>query len=264
MKINIQNPKQFFAKSAPIRLSVCMAVYNGAEFLEQQLNSILPQLGLNDEIVICDDKSTDRSVDIISSFEDPRIVLSVNDNQLGHVKNFEIAISLARGNYIFLSDQDDIWVSHRLYLYIEKLYQIKSPALVVGNFIEVDNKLLPLDTRMNRLKLAGSEGSRLPIALMILMGRSKYYGCCFAFHRSLNKLILPFPSKIEAHDMWIGLVSSLCASVAVIDEVTLLRRIHDKNITPKRRRGWKAILLSRVKYVLELIFLLIRIRLGKL
>lgn len=247
-----------------VRLSVCMAVCNGAEFLEEQLNSILIQLGTNDEIIICDDKSDDFSVGIISSVGDPRIHLYLNDKRLGHVKNFELAISLARGNVIFLADQDDIWTSNRLALFIEKLAQIKSPGLVVGNFLEVDNTASHLDTKMNRLQLAGSKGSRLPIALSILIGRSKYYGCCFAFHRSLTKLILPFPSKIEAHDMWIGLVASLCASVAVIDEVTLLRRIHGKNLTSPKRRGLNAICSSRLKYVSELLLLLTRRWVGKL
>jgi hypothetical protein len=107
------------------------------------------------------------------------------------------------------------------------------------------------------MNLAGTGASFMPISLDILLGRSKFFGCCFAFNRSLLKLVFPFPNKIEAHDMWIALVASLFARVIVVDATTLLRRIHDKNLTPMKRRRIDLIIKSRVHYIVGIILFLL-------
>ena len=84
-------------------ISVCIATYNGEKFLRQQIESILSQLSHDDEIIVSDDCSSDRTVDLLREFKDERIKLFVNDSNVGVVKNFENAIKNSTQEFIFLS-----------------------------------------------------------------------------------------------------------------------------------------------------------------
>ena len=107
-------------------ISVCMASYNGEKFIKAQIGSILMQLGKDDELVISDDGSTDRTVEIIESYGDKRIRLLHHHKNLSIAKirysrnfyytteNFENALRAAKGDFIFLSDQDDIWAENKI------------------------------------------------------------------------------------------------------------------------------------------------------
>ena len=97
-------------------VSVVMATYNGERFIAEQLESILTQTYSNLEIIIVDDRSTDQSYTILESYaaKDTRIRLFRNEQNLGYVKNFEKGLSLAGGVYIAPSDQDDIWLPHKI------------------------------------------------------------------------------------------------------------------------------------------------------
>lgn len=88
-------------------ISVCMATYNGTKYIQEQINSILSQFGENDELVISDDGSKDDTCSIISSYQDSLIKLLFNKGKHGFIGNFENALSQCKGDYIFLSDQDD-------------------------------------------------------------------------------------------------------------------------------------------------------------
>ena len=93
-------------------ISIAMTSYNGEKYIREQLDSILTQTYGNFELIICDDRSKDSTVEIIKDYciKDSRIKLYVNEKNLGFKKNFEKAISLCKGEYIALSDQDDIYV----------------------------------------------------------------------------------------------------------------------------------------------------------
>ena len=93
-------------------ISVCIATYNGEKYIKEQLLSILPQLGKKDEVIISDDHSTDNTLDIVKGLNDNRIKIVMNNREKGYTSNFENALSYAIGDYIFLSDQDDIWMSN--------------------------------------------------------------------------------------------------------------------------------------------------------
>jgi len=236
-----------------VRCSVCVAVHNGVKYLPEQLNSIIDQLGLQDELIVIDDKSSDGSVDLLKSFRDPRIRLFSNDIRLGHVKTFERAISLSRGDYILLADQDDRWTESRLEDMLQSFYDAKHPLLVVGDFQEVDTDFKKINSPNNDRSLGSIKKVFTPLPLNILLGKSKFYGCCFAFNRSLVSLVTPFPRGIEAHDIWISLVASLAAEVRLIDKVVLLRRIHGSNLSPLRRRTIDKIIKSRLTYLIKII-----------
>ncbi|MEK5777350.1 glycosyltransferase, partial [Acinetobacter nosocomialis] len=97
-------------------ISVCLATYNGEKYIVEQLTSILSQLSPTDEVIISDDHSTDETLLLIKSLNDPRIKIITNELGKGYTKNFENAINHSSGDYIFLSDQDDVWVENKVEL----------------------------------------------------------------------------------------------------------------------------------------------------
>src|SRR5690606_26359089 len=99
------------------KISVCMATYNGENHIEEQLESILKQLKDNDEVIISDDGYSDKTIELIKGFNDPRIKLFLNSFR-NIILNFEFALSKATGDFIFLSDQDDIWYDNKVIIVV--------------------------------------------------------------------------------------------------------------------------------------------------
>ena len=118
-------------------ISVCMATFNGEKYLKEQIKSIIAQLDINDEIIISDDGSTDSTIEIINSFNDFRIKLYQNSFK-NLISNFEFTLNNASGDYIFLSDQDDIWLPNKVELCMKSLI---SADLVMTNCKLVDSNL---------------------------------------------------------------------------------------------------------------------------
>lgn len=119
-------------------ITVCMATYNGEKYIEEQLESVLMQLHSNDEVIISDDGSGDSTVDLIRTFNDPRIRLLVGNNFFSPTQNFENALKYAKGDYIFLCDQDDVWLPDKVESMLQYLLQYD---LVVSDCKVVDAEL---------------------------------------------------------------------------------------------------------------------------
>ena len=164
--------------AAPLRASICMATYNGSQYVEEQLESILAQLGPEDEIVIVDDASTDDTVARIRRFADPRIRLIGADANQGYVRSFEQAVLASRGGAIFLADQDDVWMEGRLEAMLAAL---ETHAVVASNFDVLGGGERP---RIPRLRAADSGRHRANL-WGILVGYRAYYGCGMAFRREV-------------------------------------------------------------------------------
>ena len=103
------------------KISVCMASYNGERFIENQMASILCQLSEDDEVIVVDDKSTDGTIQILKNFNDDRIKINCNAQNMGANTSFQKALSLATGRYIFLSDQDDVWYENKVQICLKYL-----------------------------------------------------------------------------------------------------------------------------------------------
>ena len=101
-------------------ISVILCTYNGEKYIKKQIDSILMQSVCPDEIIICDDNSTDRTCEIINNINDKRIILHCNKNNYGVTRNFSNGLMLCNGEYIFLSDQDDVWEHDK----VEKMLRI--------------------------------------------------------------------------------------------------------------------------------------------
>ena len=127
-----------------MRLSIAMCTYNGGSSLREQLTSVLTQGRLPDELVICDDGSTDCTVEIVREFQAAapfEVQLIVNDKKLGSTKNFEKCIQLCKGDIIVLSDQDDSWQPDRLRLSEEVFLARPDAGAVFSDALIVDDNL---------------------------------------------------------------------------------------------------------------------------
>lgn len=199
-----------------------MATCNGEAYVADQISSILRQLTQEDELIISDDNSTDGTANIIRSFNDPRITFySVYFSSL--VKNFEFALSKSNGTYIFLSDQDDIWLDSKVSVMLHHLKDcdlVASNALVTNKYGDV---LFPF--------YKSASGNMNTRHLLWKIFRAPTSGCCMAFRASLLKKVLPFPDDMYMHDRWIWALACIYARPVIIDNPLILYRRHENNAT---------------------------------
>ena len=177
-----------------------MATYNGAKFLQEQLDSFQYQSRLPDELVVCDDGSTDSTLSILESFAaqasfEVRIVR--NECNLGYTRNFEKALSLCTGDVIFLSDQDDVWFCNKLAEMIDVFIARPDVYVAQANMVLTDEDMRPTEfTQLgNILALGGSKESFVA-------------GCGTAIRRSWLSVVLPIPAGLATHDNWIHRLAS--------------------------------------------------------
>ena len=210
-------------------VSVCIATYQGEDYIERQLRSILEQIALDDEVIVVDDCSRDRTVEIIEGIGDARISVHRNPVNRREIFSFGRAIELARGDIIFLSDQDDVWTTGRVERMTESL-RTSGAALVSSNFEWMDADERPLDVAFDGVSSQTSK-RHLSNTVDIFLGKTNYFGCAMAFQRRLVPLITPIPAYVESHDLWIALAANQIGSNLHIDDKTLRKRRHGTNTT---------------------------------
>lgn len=193
-------------------ISVCIATYNGEKVLKRQIDSILSQLGDSDEIIISDDGSKDRTLEVLANYDDKRIKIfhhqkRPEDKHSAEIvaHNFENAIEHAQGDYIFIADQDDEWYPDKVSTFLE---YFKNADMVVSNATVID---VETGTETGLLYWR-----RSPLKNYFLK-KGKYFGCTMAINRRMKDNVLPFPKRIPLHDMWIGLVSELTGHAEYIE-----------------------------------------------
>ncbi len=204
-------------------ISVCIATYNGEKYIKQQLLSILPQLGVHDEVIVSDDGSTDNTLNIIRNLNDNRIKIIDGPKTGAPIKNFENALKASKGDYIFLSDQDDVWHEHKVEACMT---QLKQHACVVSDAFITDGELnitAPSFFQVNKT------GKGKWYNLIIKNG---YLGCCMALRREVLNRAIPFPANIPMHDIWIGNIAAFHFDIVFIPQQLIFFRRHSKNYSP--------------------------------
>ena len=227
-------------------MSVCVASYNGAMYIEKQLHSILDQLQSNDQVIIVDDCSFDDTVNIIESFKDSRIKLFKNTKNIGVVGTFNKALKNANGDIIFLSDQDDEWLDNKV-------------SFIKNFFISNDIDMVVHDAKIMQ------GGSIVTHSLFDQIGSSSglfkniysnsYTGCCMAFRRIILRKILPIPNKKGIfHDAWIGILAKFYKfKVIFIATPLIVYNRHETNVSTMKRRSILKIIPDRINLIISLI-----------
>lgn len=217
-----------------MKISVALCTFNGQEYIQSQLNSIFNQTYLPDEIVICDDNSSDITLSLIHTIaQDSSIDVRVfkNATRLNVVKNFEKAISLCAGDIIFLCDQDDLWMPDK----VEKMYSYfnENPTINVAftnAYLINDSGSQFIDKRLfdvvNFTKLAQQyflEG----FGFELLNIGNRVTGATMAIRKEYVSHILPMSEMVGiVHDELIALTAIADRSIGFIDECLIKYRVH--------------------------------------
>lgn len=222
------------------KISVAMAAYNGENYIEEQIKSILVNLTEGDELIISLDPSNDKTSEIIQSFSDERIKLLKGPGK-GLIYNFENAIKHTHNDIIFLSDQDDIWVQNKVDLVL-KAFEDPSTNVVLHDAKIVDKNLEVLSESFFK-------DHRTKLGVLNNIIRNSYIGCCMAFRKEMKEYILPFPSKLPMHDQWIGLIGELHGKNVILDDPLILYRRHGSNMSSTEHSN----ILQMIKWRFQII-----------
>lgn len=220
-------------------VSVVVATYNGARFIGEQMESVVSQTYPNLEIIVVDDASTDDTVTIVESFSQKHenVTLFSSGENLGFLKNFERGVLLAKGEFIALCDQDDIWIEDKIEILMRER---EDAALVYCNSELIDGQGNSLGIKLTDLKNLLNFDSPLNY---VVGGTAS--GHAMMVQRDVMLQSLPWPEMVT-HDFWIGFVATFTNPLKFVDKVLVLYRQHDANVvgitaasakaTPKKKQ----------------------------
>ena len=238
-----------YSKSKKLKISVCIATYNGEKYILKQLMSILSQLKLDDEVIISDDGSNDRTKEIIRSLNDSRIILIDNIYKKGYTNNFLNALEKASGDIIFISDQDDIWVNNKVEYCLN---------LLCDSFFVVSNAIV-IDSEENIINNSFFSISKPFKSRLGNLYRFSYLGCCMCFRKEVLELAIPFPKnqKLCTHDNWLFLIGIFYFKIKITNVPLVLYRRHGNNTSSgaeqiKKRNSLYFMLKYRVYLIIHL------------
>jgi glycosyltransferase involved in cell wall biosynthesis len=235
------------------KISVCMTTFNGGRFVEEQIKSILCQLRAYDELIISDDGSIDDTLQIIEKINDNRVRVIFNrkiippfkvcENNFFVTANFENALNNVSGKFIFLCDQDDIWLPNKVE---ESLNALKSNkcSLVMStiNVIDSEGKVFQKNSKLKKT------------SFWVALKRSQFLGSTMVFDRCFLNEILPFPKYTVSHDAWIGLIANFQNKLYFIDKPLIHYRRHGNNVTAKNSNPLWFKLLYRMYFLYTVIY----------
>jgi glycosyltransferase involved in cell wall biosynthesis len=220
--------------------SVVLATFQGEQYIDAQLDSIIPQLEHDDEVIISDDASSDGTVRAASRRNDSRIRILRNSSRLGYIKNFERAISCARGEFVIFSDQDDLWLPNKVAALCSALDR---KACVVSDAIVVDRDLRELHASFFELRQATD------FSFGAIFLKPCFIGATMACRRGYLNSLMPFPAHVP-HDFWITLNAAWDRELEVILEPLILYRRHPSTASVSAtamKRPLSTIFLERIR-----------------
>lgn len=211
-----------------MKISVCMATCNGEKYLHEQLKSILKQISIYDEVIVSDDSSSDKTIDIVNGFNDSRIKLLKDNKYNNPIFNFENSLNNSSGDIIVLADQDDIWLDGKINIIRNNFKKNHHfiHTVVLNNYV--------IDKCGNIIHESFFDFANSGSGIIKNFIKNTYLGCNMAFSRNLLKIVLPFPKNIPMHDIWIGIMGNIYGNVEFIDKKTIMFRRHDSNYTKDR------------------------------
>lgn len=235
-------------------ISVALATYNGEKYIKDQLFSILNQLEDNDEIVISDDGSTDKTILYIKEINDTRIRI-IQGPRKGVKQNFSNAIENCNGKYIFLSDQDDIWCNNKVLTVLES-FNRDNVSLVLHD-AEIVNE------NLESYEMSFFDFRKSKKGIIKNIYKNSFIGCCMAFDARFKNKILPIPNNIYMHDQWIGIICETIGEVVLIPEKLILYRRHANNVSQLSRDPFYLIVKKRMVFILFFMRRYLKIRINQ-
>lgn len=221
-----------------MRLSVVMCTLDGASYLPEQLDSIGAQRQPPDELVVCDDGSTDGTIEIVRAFAERApfpVTLRVNDTRLGVIRNFGQAVAAASGDWIALADQDDIWHVDKLERLLVAAERRPGVGLLFSDAVLIDEQGRGTGQRLwQALAIDAGKQRRLagPRALNVLLECGTVTGSTAMFRASWRPLVLPFPDDLDLlHDAWLALMVGVVAPVEPVAATLMAYRVHSRQHT---------------------------------
>ena len=203
-------------------VSIAMATYSGGAYLEEQLRSFVSQQMQPSELVVCDDCSVDNTIEILEAFSRSapfHVKIIKNEHRLGYASNFIKAIGLCEGDFIFVSDQDDVWLPVKIKAVFSILNKYERLLVVINDQTLCDEFLNPSDvTTLSALKRQGKHDSQF------------VHGCCTAFSKKILPIVAERPECV-AHDDWIHLIGRICGRRYIHPESLQLYRRHPQATT---------------------------------
>lgn len=240
-----------------MKISVAMAYYNGGTYIEEQMESILSQLGNQDEVILSVDGANDGSEPLLLSMakKDCRIQVIKGPGE-GVVKNFENAIRHCTGDIIYLSDQDDVWKSDKVKRVNAAFANSKVKAVLHdAEIIDENGKATGAES------LFALRKSRPGILKNLI--RNSYVGCCMAFRKELIPIICPIPKEMYMHDYWIGTAAEYAGQVCFLKEKLIGYRRHSSNVTQMTHGSIGFMIKKRIDIIRCLGLLKKRVRKAK-
>jgi len=223
-------------------ISISLAAYNGEKYIREQIDSILAQTYQDFELIVCDDCSTDSTWGIIQEYEqqDGRIHGYRNDENIGFKKNFEKAIGLCRGEYVALSDQDDVWTRDHLEVLLDN---IGDKMLCCGDAELIDEAGRSMSCTLSEIEgdysLLDTAAKKL---IRILYAKNHYQGASMLLRRKALQTMLPIPEGVFYHDAWFAACASAFDSLLYVDRVITRYRQHGHNASgPKKIPLWRRV-----------------------
>ncbi len=231
-----------------MKISVALAAYKGEQYIAEQLESILSQLGENDEIIVTDDYPQGKTCGIVTDFQarDKRIRYIEGEGK-GVVKNFENALKACTGDIIFLCDQDDVWMPDKVECVIKEF--ANGADLVLHDAAVTDS-----DLNITEPSFFAAHSSNASFMNNLL--RNSFVGCCMAFNRKILDASLPFPEGLAMHDWWIALIAlKKKFNVVLLNKPLIKWRRHGGTVT-----GGKTGIMQKIKWRIKIVLSLAKIK----
>lgn len=213
-------------------ISLVLSTYNGSKYIEEQLNSLYMQTCRIDEVIICDDCSTDSTVSIVNNFILKRGIdnwkVIVNDKNIGWKQNFVNGIRKASGDFIFLCDQDDIWKLNKIQIMVENMNKNEQILLLASKYdLLIDGKIKKSSLQKKDFvaKKYISNGNILHAVMP---------GCTYCLRKELVKYYDVYWNNDIPHDAFVWNVAYAKSGLYYIDYPLIIYRRHSNTVTGRK------------------------------
>lgn len=239
----------------PPQVDILLASYNGEKYLNQQLNSLFAQTQSNFHLLIQDDGSQDKTMDILQTWQSKhtnKISVFQSRQRLGVIGNFDSLMERTSAPYVMFCDQDDVWKPRKVELTLKEMLKLEkdntphTPILIHTDLHVVDAHLKPLSNSYWKYahltpERTGGFGQQIV--------QNTITGCTMMINRSLLELAHPIPcEKVVMHDWWLGLAAAAFGKIGAIPDQTLFYRQHGNNVLGAQKYNWRRLFQKEDKY----------------